>query len=881
MRSRTLPTEARCDSVGASFFPSRVPGKATTLQPAETPTSDAIPQRHSGAGFFLGVLLASAAMLWLETLLPRVFAVYMAANFVFFSVSIALVGVSSGGIALYVWEDWFVRGGKRRLVDLALGFALATLVAAWAFALLGGELNAVVDDIYAGVLGRRHEGEVLTTRILIPSMLFVVVAGFLMALPFFFAGATVALAFRLAPRRAGTVYAYDLIGAGIGCALTVASLTWTSAPQALVLVGALGAVAATVFLTARPSASPAEHRRWRTATAAGALLALGLLAIRPPFDFDIHRYAYLRSYFATGLTELAHRWTPLGRVVLAQREWVPPLNPEPTMRSLSFVGMDLGGFAVVESYSPENLARIKETSVFTDEIMEPIAVPGMYSEVDEILVLMAGTGQDLLRAYAWYGDESRLTGVELNPAVTALGLEHPTADLEAFFAKPNVEMVMGDGRAYVEQTSRKFDLIFLSYSGATFASGTGVISSTPQFLMTREAFVAYLEALAPGGTLVGAEAMAEPPWPSGMLRTFAAALDEFRPGADLGRHVLAYTRPGILEATNYTLFFRDPLTRADVERIRHALAEHDLIITWSAFTESAYPGLERFMSQWEATGGRGPGDASAWLGLPRWARDRVHTDDHPFFYFDLGPNQPGQFLVLGYVGMTLTALLIAAVFLMVPLLVSRRRRRRGAAAGQRPGAFFHVAFALLGLGFMLIEVGAIQRFELLLGYPTLSLVVILAALLIFAGAGSHFSQRFFATGRLSIPRVAAGVVLYGGFLLGMLELGIYPLLSLPLTARIGVIAALLFPLGLLLGSLFPRLLTLLEGDGNRFIPWGIAINGIFSVVAANLGVLIYLFFGANVVLMLGIACYAALGVAALLWGTLPPYSSDGSAAPVR
>jgi hypothetical protein len=834
------------------------PGEVSTVEPAETP-------KRAGVGFFSGVLLTSIAMLWLETLLPRVFAVHMAANFVFFSVSIALVGVSSGAIALYLWEDWFVRDGKLRLADLALGFALTTLVAAWALALLGGELNAVVDDIYAGVLGRRHVGEVLTMRILIPSMLFVIAAGFLMALPFFFAGATVALAFRLAPRRAGTVYAFDLIGAGIGCALTVASLTWLSAPQAMVLVGALGAVAATVFLTAWLSASTAEHRRWRTAATAGALLALVILAIHPPFDFDIHRYAYLRSYYATPLTELAHRWTPLGRVVLAEREWAPPLNPEPVMRPLSFVGMDLGGFAVVETYSPENLARVKGTSVFTDEIMEPIAVPGMYLEVDEVLVLMAGTGQDLLRAYAWYGDEARLTGVELNPAVYALGLEHSTANLEAFFAKPNVAMVMGDGRTYVEQTSEKFDLIFLSYSGATFASGTGVISSTPQFLMTKEAFVAYLEALAPGGTLVGAETMAEPQWPSRMLRTFAAALEDFRPGADLGRHVLAYTRPGIVEAMNYTLFFRDPLTRADVERIRQALAEHDLIVTWSAFTEPAYPGLEQFVSHVEATGEAGPEDFSTWLGLPRWARDRVHTDDHPFFYFDLGPNQPGQYLVLGYIGMTLTALLIAAVFLMVPLLVARRSRRRGSrgAASEGPGGFFHVAFALLGLGFMLIEVGAIQRFELFLGYPTLSLVVILAALLIFAGAGSHFSQRLFAAGSLTIPRVAAGVVVYGAFLLWMLEVGIYPLLSLPLAAKIGVIAVLLLPLGLMLGSFFPRLLTLLEGDRNRFVPWGLAINGIFSVVAANLGVLIYLFFGANIVLILGIACYAALGVAAL------------------
>jgi hypothetical protein len=822
---------------------------------------------------FPGVLLASAAVLWLETLLPRVFAVYMAPSFVFFSVSIALVGLSSGGIALYVWEDWFVNAGGRRLADLALGFALATLVAVWGFALLGGQLNEVIDGTYADLLGRSHQGEVLTTRILVPSMLFVLAAGLLMALPFFLAGAAVALAFRLAPRRPGTLYAFDLIGAGVGCALTVASLAWTSAPRAVALVGVLGAIAATVFLVGSSTGS-VHHGRWRTAATLGALFVLVLLAIRPPFDFHIHRYAYLRSYYATPLTELAHRWTPLGRVVLAEREWAPPLDSEPRMRPLSLVGMDLGGWALVETYSPENLARIKETSYFTDEIMEPIAVPGMYAQVDEILVLMAGTGQDLLRAYAWHGDAPQLTGVEINPAVYELGLEHPTANLEAFFAKPNVEMVIADGRTYVERASRKFDVIVLSYSGATFASGTGVLSSTPQFLMTKEAFVAYLEALEPGGTLVVVESMAGPEGLPRMLRTFAAALEEFHTGADLSRHLLSYTRPGIYEATNYTLFLRDPVSRVEVERIRRALAEHDLTVTWSAFTEPAYPALERFVSGWEATGELDPEASPTWLGLRRRAEDRIHTDDHPFFYFDLRPDAPGEFLVLGYTGMTLAALLIAALFLMVPLFIARRRRRRRgprAAPDESPGFFFHIAFALLGLGFMLIEVGAIQRFELFLGNPMLSLVVILSALLMFAGAGSYFSQRLFATGRLTISRVAAGVVIYGAFLLWMLERGIYPLLSLPLSAKIGVIAVLMLPLGWLLGSLFPHLLSLLAGDRSRLIPWALAINAIFSVIAANLGVLIYLFFGANVVLILGLACYATLAIVALLrGGVLPP-----------
>lgn len=815
------------------------------------------------ASLLPGVLMVSAAMLTLETVLPRVFAVYMASNFVFFSVSIALVGLSSGGIALYVGEPYFLRRGRRSLVDAALLFAVASVLSVWTLSLLGGALNATIDGIYDQVLGQSQDMAVLTTSIWVPSMLFVAAAGFLAAVPFFFAGTTIALAFRLAPRRTAAVYAFDLVGAGIGCTLTVVGLTWLSAPRVLLGVGILGTLAALVFL-----ASTRESRA-RGAAALGLLALLALMMWKPPFDFDIHRYAYLRSFYATPLTELDHRWTPLGRVALAEREWSPPLNPEPRMRPLSLVGMDLGGLAVVETFSPENLRRIRPTSVFTDEIMEPLALPGMYGRPPrEILVLMAGTGQDMLRAYSWYGDEVELRGVELNPAIFELGLQHPTANLKAFFDLPTVDMEMGDARSFVEATQSTFDMIFVSYSGATFASGTGVLSSTPQFLMTKEAFLAYLEKLNPGGTLISAETTSLPEALPHSTRTFAAALEEFAPGSDVGRHLLSYSRPGIFASRNHTIYFRDPLDREAVERIREGLAVHGLTVTYSAYSEPTYPAMQRFAEEWEEGGAGGASYGMiAGLGLRRRAEDRVHRDSHPFFYFDLSSDSPGGFLVLGYLGMTFAALSVAAFFLLVPLALSRWSAA-GAASGARepdragPGAFFHVAFALLGVGFMLIEVGSIQRFELFLGNPTLSLVVILAALLIFAGAGSLASQRLFADGILSIGRVGAGVVLYGLFLLWVLNNAIYRVLHLPLAAKIAIIALLLFPLGAMLGSLFPHLLGRLRGGQERYIPWAIAINGVFSVVASNLGVLIYLFFGANAVLLLGLASYGLLAVLA-------------------
>jgi len=189
-------------------------------------------------------------------------------------------------------------------------------------------------------------------------------------------------------------------------------------------------------------------------------------------------------------------------------------------------------------------------------------------------------------------------------------------------------------------------------------------------------------------------------------------------------------------------------------------------------------------------------------------------------------------------------------------LVSRRR-----ADASRPSYCYHFAFALLGTGFMLVEVGAIQKFELFLGSPTLSLVVIVGALLAFTGLGSLYSSAVARSGLLTIGRTCGAIVAYGVLMHWFVNDVVYRLMHVPLAARVVVIAAVLLPLGFFLGTVFPRLLARLEGQHPRFIPWAFAINGIFSVASSNLGVLIYIFFGATSVMWLGFAGYAILGVA--------------------
>ncbi len=796
------------------------------------------------------------AMLALETLLPRVFAVYVGPNFVYFSISIALVGLSSGGIIASVWEHKFSRNPQRSLAMMALTFALAGFAAIWLTNFAGGALNAAIDARYEQVLAQTADrsAALLSRAIVAPSMIFVAGAGALMAVPFLFAGLCLSMAFRFCSHAIGKIYAFDLLGAALGCVFTVASLTWLSAANAFVLVGCFSAAAAVLFAWPLRAGDPRAFRLAIGALAGFAALGIFGVAVREPFQFSIHKYAHLRSFSDGPATEYQHKWTPLGRIAIMSRMWSPPLNERVRVRPKNFVAMDLGGHSVLETFTPENLEAIKHTSIFTDDIVEPIVVPGFYRpELKDYLVLMAGNGQDLMRVFAWYGDRSKLHGVELNPVVYEFGFDFPQANLRAFFQKPNVKMFIDEGRSFVERTSQTYDVISLSYSGATFATGTGSLASTPQFLFTKEAYVAYLRKLNPGGLLVIAGGTHSVELPDS-LRTFSAALKQVNPSVDPKKHVICYQRTGAPQTEQYILYHRDPLSEADVARIQQVFAARNLNLTYSAYTPSSYPLVEKLLAQ---------PDAGATPDLP-WvfrelAGERIHTDNQPFYYFSLVWGAIGGFLVLGYIATMLSALLVAGIFLAVPLMLARKEH-----SGERVSWHRLLKFALLGAGFILVEVGSIQKFELFLGNPTLTLVVILSTLLLFTGVGSYFSSRLFDRGTLTVRRASWMVVLYGLVVLLFLNVIIYRMMALSLMVKVLLIAAALFPLGFLMGNLFPQLLRQLGASQQRYIPLAWALNGVFSVAGSNLGAIIYLFWGANAVFFLGLLCYAVLGIATSL-----------------
>jgi hypothetical protein len=199
--------------------------------------------------------------------------------------------------------------------------------------------------------------------------------------------------------------------------------------------------------------------------------------------------------------------------------------------------------------------------------------------------------------------------------------------------------------------------------------------------------------------------------------------------------------------------------------------------------------------------------------------------------------------------------LAAGTLILLPL-VARKKRENAAIRGLEtaPTSSSQTVvmlgyFALLGLGYLCVEIPLLQRFIQFLGHPAYALATVLFALLLVSGLGSLISRRVpLRPVLILLPALVAGYAL-----------GLPPLfqatLAAPLAVRLIVAVVALAPPGLLMGMPFPKGMALLEQKAPALIAWAWGVNGATSVVASILAALLALSWGFSVVLAVGATCY--------------------------
>jgi spermidine synthase len=114
---------------------------------------------------------------------------------------------------------------------------------------------------------------------------------------------------------------------------------------------------------------------------------------------------------------------------------------------------------------------------------------------DDVLIIGAGTGNDV--AIALTEGARRVDAVEIDPELQRIGKQrHPGRP----YADPRVVAHVDDGRAFLERTTRRFDLILLALpDSATIVTGQAALR-LENYLFTTEALSRARSLLKPDGT---------------------------------------------------------------------------------------------------------------------------------------------------------------------------------------------------------------------------------------------------------------------------------------------------------------------------------------------------------------------------------------------
>jgi hypothetical protein len=735
---------------------------------------------------YLGVALTALATLVLELSLTRIFSVVFQYHFAFLAISMALFGLGAGGLFSYA----FCGRGSRVFGKLGVLAAVNSVCVVGSLAFL---------------LSREGSGDGG------PSFLIYLTS----ALPFFLAGTVLATAVAEAVARVNRIYLFDLLGAAGGCFLLVPLLNYLGGPNTVIGAAVLYAASAAIWFTL------AGSRRGR---ALAVMAALGLVMV----VVINAKHAVIDVRFAKGEAlngERFVKWNSFSRIAV-----------EPAETGRMGIQIDAEPAGYIASVDLERLSEDGRRAL----LQQGPGVAYLLRPGAKTLILNAGGGEEVARALA--SGSRNVTGVEINPIIAnTIMREKFSAASQRLYFRPEVRIVIQDGRSFVSQTQERYQVLQVAPAQTRASTVAGAAALAENHLLTTEAFQSYLERLTDDGLLTLTRPGLDPPHESLRLAAVTAVALDRLGEREPWRHVLVVRD----KADDTVVVSRRPFAAGDLEQFR--------LITAGGTMKALYiPGgdtggmFARLLRGLDGDSVDVPAvnDNRPYLFHPLTARDlwTAASDGEP-----LVPAADPARLLVRLAALSMAA---AAIVLAFPPLVLGSRL-----PAKRRVLRFLFYFVFIGAGYILIEVALIQKFGLFLGHPTYALTVIVFALLVSSGAGSYHSGRVIASSDRSLVAVLAVVAL----LVAALSMLIAPLVAFgggwPLWLKVALTLLLIAPAGFLMGMPMPAGLARLEKHSPPSVRWAWSLNAAASVMGSALAMLLSVQLGLRETLLFGGVMY--------------------------
>lgn len=734
--------------------------------------------------------LISAVLFGNEVLLTRYFSTVVSVHMVYFVVSAALFGTGIGAyLAHCVLRDKDIHSisgfiGKH---VVTLAFAMTMF---WGFALFGPYLKGY------------------TAYILSSSVVFLL------------GGMIMSAIYMKQSENGHEFYFADMMGAVLGCVLVVSSMMVFEFYTGLAVI---------LFGTAAALMIVRDTGRYKLKIIAAFIaLVFGISLLSDAVlenmsrEFDAYYknpdkgVTYIADAHQTDVEIIFSRWGAFSRTDVLK------LKGDDSVR---YILTDGGASAPIVKFDGdlEKLRGMQSDVAY---------LPYFVGDNDKSLLIGSGGGKDVI--YALLSGSFDITAVEINEGT--IGAVEASRDFSGdIYNRKGVNLVIGDGRKFVDETTETFDHIYLSMLMSN-AIDNSRLSLVENYIFTEEAFDSYRAALKPSGRISfmvhnGIEAVR-------VVNTWIKTLIESGVEAK--------------EVNKYFLIVNGMKNHGDQLSPVHMPT---VILKKTPFTDRELMAAKEFLALENVAAMHlpdVPNELYAGLADGSMTYDEVInqldanvvpvTDVKPFFY-KYSKGIPGEMLPL-----------VGLIVVIGAFLWSRVRRDKVSGS--------HSAYFLtIGMAYIIVELGFIHSMQRYLEKPVFSFTLVLAGMLAGSAVGALVSGKvnFFRRIRNYAGFIICAVALVGHFWLSVTASQTM-MLSIP-EKLILVLPIVLF-VGFFMGMPFPYAIEEMGGDEKtkKQIPLMYAINGYASVIGSVAALAAAINFGFTAVVVIGAGMYGLLGI---------------------
>jgi len=782
-----------------------------------------------------GLLLISLSVLMLEFTLIRVLSVSLWYHFAFMIISIALMGFGISGVTIVISKKINKAEINSFLTVTSIVYALSIIVSFVA-------INKIPFDPFSLFVDSNQ-------------FMYLPIYYVLITLPFFLAGLVIGQLFTRFKTSINKLYFFDLIGAGLSCFVFILVLPAFGGSGGIAAASLIACVASLFFAS--------EKNKLQTIGLFGAsIIAVMNILFLTNADSYLPISVSSNKVYGNYIKEnpdlkLMTKWNSFSKVDIMKDDG-DPVDDYPVYTAI----IDAGN-------STTNIPNVK--SIIDSTSSPPfdasnLAMVLKRSDTAKVFILGSGGGGEILTALTH--NAKLVTAVEINGILNDL-IEKDLANYwtPGLAKDKRVKIITDDARSWLRGKRIKYDVIISAHTISASATNSGAMSLVENYILTEEALREYLQHLDINGILYITRPESQIP----KLVTSLKIAQQKNGGSDTKTQFYIFKRPPTefekdVSYLSGELFKKSGFDEFDIQQLKTIAAVLNMETVYDPVSKQN--GIFKDIIESD----------NIYETVKKYPHKKLlpATDDNPYFehntdFSDLSlsvikesfsqtdraiitlsqkPVAESTLLVL-----LAQTILMSALLIFLPIYI--KFRKDPAIKNIKKGKYI-LYFALLGLGYIIIEICLIQKFTLFLGQPVYTMLTIISTMLIFSGIGSILSEKIislFNNNVSIIYIIIAGLTL----LIGLLNPIIFEaFVRADVLWRVVISIVLIAPLAFFMGIPFPYGMSKIDNNSKYLAAYSWGINGFFSVIGSVLAVMLSMSYGFKVVFIVSAVIY--LGV---------------------